>query len=126
MCLFTFGIRFSPILASKALLQVAKDHINEFPRAAQVVQPSFYVDDCLTGAGSLTKAKQLRADHKSLLSFDNSNLMICPSECPKTLGLYWNTAIDTLHVCTPSFDDIKVPTKCQLASAVGRTFDIMG
>ena len=115
--MFTYGIRFSPFLASKALLHVAKDNINEFPRAAQVVQPLFYVDDCLTVADSLTKVKQLRADLNSLLFFENSNLMISPSECP----IYWNTATDTLHVCTPSFNDIKVPTKCQLASAVGRT-----
>ena len=68
MCRVTFGITSSPFLASKALLQVAKDHINEFPWAAQVVQQSFYVDDCLTGADSLTNTKQLRADFNSLLS----------------------------------------------------------
>ncbi len=127
MCRVTFGITSSPFLASKALLQVAEDHKIEFPEASQVVKGSFYVDDCLTGADSLSEAKQLRCDLNSLLSLacftlrkwrsnscelladlpselkevDNSNLVISPSECPKTLGLHWNTSTDTLHVCTP-------------------------
>ena len=152
MCPVTFGITSLPFLASKALLQVAEDHKSEFPEAAQVVQQSFYVDDCLTGANSIPEAKQLRSDLNSLLflacftlrkwrsnspqlledlppelkEIDNSELTISPSECPKTLGLHWNTSTDTLHVCTPTLDDIEVPTKRQLASAVGKTFDIMG
>ncbi len=152
MCRVTFGITSSPFLASKALLQVAEDHKIEFPEASQVVKRSFYVDDCLTGADSLSEAKQLRCDLNSLLSLacftlrkwrsnsrelladlpselkevDNSNLVISPSECPKTLGLHWNTSTDTLHVCTPSLEETQVPTKRQLASAVGKTFDIMG
>ena len=44
-------------LASKALLQVAEDHKSEFAEAAQVVQQSFYMDDCLTRANSLPEAK---------------------------------------------------------------------
>ncbi len=152
MCRVTFGITSSPFLASKALLQVTEDHKNDFVKASQVVQQSFCVDDCLTGADSLAEAKQLRSDINSLLSLacftlrkwrsnsqelladlptelkevDNSDLMISPSECPKTLGLHWNTSTDTLHVCTPVLDDIEIPTKRQLASAVGKTFDVMG
>ena len=140
------------IFASKALLQVAEDHKSEFPEAAQVVQQSFYVDDCLIGANSLPEAKQLRSDLNSLLSLacftlrkwrsnssqlledlppelkevDHSELTISPSECPKTLGLHWKTSTDMLHVCTLTLDDIEVPIKRQLASAVGKTFDIMG
>ena len=41
MCRVTFGITSLPVLASKALLQVAEDHKSEFPEAAQVVQQSF-------------------------------------------------------------------------------------
>ena len=152
MCRVTFGITSSPFLASKALLQVAEDHKSEFPEAARVVQQSFYVDGCLTGANSIPEAKQLRSDLNSLLSLacftlrkwrsnspqllenlppelkevDNSELTISPSECPKTLGLHWNTSTDMLHVCTQTLDDIEVLTKRQLASAVGKTFDIMG
>ncbi len=56
----------------------------------------------------------------------NSDLTISPSERPKALGLHWNTSTDTFHVCTPSLDYTEVPTKRQFASAVGKTFDIMG
>ena len=56
------------ILAIFGLLQVAEDHKSEFPEATQVVQQSFYVDDCLTGANSIPEAKKLKSDLNSLLS----------------------------------------------------------
>ncbi len=86
MCRVTFGITSSPFLASKALLQVAEDHKNTFPKAAQVVNQSFYVDDCLTGADSLTEAKQLRSDLNSLLSLACFTLRKLRSNSPELLS----------------------------------------
>ena len=152
MCRVIFGITSSPFLASQVLLQTAEDHKDQYPDAAAIVQKSFYVDDCLTGADDLDVAKQLRSDLNDLLSLscfnlrkwrsnspellaalppdlkevDNSNLTVTPSDCPKTLGIHWNSSTDSLHVCTPTLSNDKAPTKRQLASAVGRTFDIIG
>ena len=147
----TFGITSSPFLASKVLLQVAEDHAEQYPQAAEVVRNSFYVDDCLTGAATLAEAEQLRSDLNALLSLgcltlrkwrsnspdllalipselkevDSSTLSLSPSDCPKTLGIHWNSSMDTFHVCTPTLTQLEVPTKRQLASAVGKTFDVM-
>ena len=49
-----------------------------------------------------------------------------PTACPKALGIYWNTTHDTLHVATPDLTDSGTPTKRQVASAVARTFDVLG
>ena len=152
MCRVTFGITSSPFLASKVLLQVAEDHAEQYPQAAEVVRNSFYVDDCLTGAATLAEAEQLRSDLNVLLSLgcltlrkwrsnspdllalippelkevDSSTLSLSPSDCAKTLGIHWNSSMDTFHVCTPTLTQLEVPTKRQLASAVGKTFDVMG
>ena len=152
MCRVTFGITSSPFLASQVLPQTAEDHKDQYPDAAAIVQKSFYVDDCLTEADDLDVAKQLRSDLNDLLSLsffnlrkwrsispellaalppdlkevNNSNLNITPSDCPKTIGIHWNSSTDSLHVCTPTLSNDKAPTKRQLASAVGRMFDIMG
>ena len=126
MCHVTFGITSSPFLVSKALLQVAEDHKSEFPAAAQVVQHSFYVDDCLTGANSIPEAKQLTSDLNSLLPLacftlrkwrsnsqqlladlppelkevDNCELTISLSECPKNwayTGILPLTCFTSVH-----------------------------
>jgi len=48
----TFGVAASPFVATKALQQTADDFADKFPKAAETVSTSFYVDDCLTGAES--------------------------------------------------------------------------
>ena len=62
LCHVTYGITSSPFPASQVLLQTAEDHKDQYPDAAAIVQKSFYVDDCLTGADDLDVAKQLRSD----------------------------------------------------------------
>ncbi len=151
-CRVTFGITSSPFLASKVLLQTAEDHKDQYPEAAKVVQTTFYVDDCLTGADNIQDALQLSEDLNALLSLacfnlrkwrsnsselldslspdlketDNSMLSISPSDFPKTLGVHWDSFTDTLHVCTPDLSDLPTPTKRQLALALGRIFYFMG
>ena len=47
----TFGVSASSFAANMSVKRNALDHALEFPKAADVVKTSFYVDDCLTGAG---------------------------------------------------------------------------
>ena len=68
MARLTFGVTSSPFLASSVLRQVADDYKEEFPLAAEIVHSTFYVDDCLTGASSLSEALNIREQLNSLLS----------------------------------------------------------
>ena len=55
----TFGVTSSPFLATQVLRQVAKDHKNQYPRAAKI-SSNFYVDDCLTGVASPEEAIEIQ------------------------------------------------------------------
>ena len=44
----TFGVSFSPILASQVLRQTTDDHQIKYPKAARLIKEDFYVDDVLT------------------------------------------------------------------------------
>ena len=56
----TFGINCSPFLATAVLQQIAKDHGQELPQAANAILRDIYVDDCVTGASSIEEAISLR------------------------------------------------------------------
>ena len=64
----TFGVSASSFAANMAVKQNALDFATEFPNAAKVVDKSFYVDDCLTGANSITEAVTLQTQLHSLFS----------------------------------------------------------
>ena len=51
-----------------------------------------------------------------------------PTESPKVLGIYmyWNPVKDTIHVATLELKEEGALTKCQVTSAVARTFNILG
>ncbi len=147
----TFGVTSSPFLATQVLLQVAKDHQEQYPRAAKIIA-NFYVDDCLTGAATSTEAKEVQEELIALLRCacmwlrkwrsndasvvknvptnmredDGVQLFSPPAECHKALGLHWDTRKDTLHVSTPTFNVDDEPTKRKIASDVAKTFDLLG
>ena len=60
----TFGVSASSFAANMSVKRNAMDHALEFPKAANVVETAFYVDDCLTGANSVEEAIDL---HQQLL-----------------------------------------------------------
>ncbi len=62
----TFGVTSSPFLATQVLRQVAKDHQEQYPRAAKIIA-NFYVDDCLTGAATSTEAIEVQEELIALL-----------------------------------------------------------
>ena len=64
----TFGVAGSSFAANMAVFQNAKDHQSLYPKAAEVVHSSFYVDDCLTGATTVSDAIKLREDLQELFS----------------------------------------------------------
>ncbi len=74
MTRLTFGITSSPFIAAQTLQHIASDNAELYPQAAEVVQKNFYVDDCLTGAESVTEATELRAQLNGLLGQGNMQL----------------------------------------------------
>ena len=55
----TFGVSALSFAANMALKQNANNFATKFPDAAKVVDKSFYVNDCLTGADSIAEAVTL-------------------------------------------------------------------
>ena len=65
MTCVTFGVSDSSFAANMSVKHNAADNPLEFPKAANVIETSFYVDDCLTGADSVEEAMDL---HQQLLN----------------------------------------------------------
>lgn len=148
----TFGVTSSPFLATQVLRQLAEDYREEYPEAAHLIETSFYVDDCLTGASTHQEAQHLReslcelmtkasmtlrkwrsnsSELKAtipdvLLEKEERQLISSPLSCHKALGVHWDTEADTLHVATPTLDENAEPTKRQVLSDIARTFDVIG
>ena len=71
----------SPFLSTKVLRQAAADYKEEFPKAAEVINNSFYVDDCLTGLATLEDAKELQVGLNQLLSKPGMTLRKWRTNC---------------------------------------------
>ncbi|XP_062537725.1 uncharacterized protein LOC134206062 [Armigeres subalbatus] len=149
----TYGTAAAPFLATRTILQLAKDEENRFPSASKAVVKSFYVDDVLTGADTLEHAQQLKTDLIDLLGrggFElhkwcaNNEEIIAdiPIETRekhlkfedndingviKTLGILWNPAEDNFlfHV-QPINENDECPTKRMILSETAKIFDPLG
>ncbi|XP_011871024.1 PREDICTED: uncharacterized protein LOC105563753, partial [Vollenhovia emeryi] len=55
----TYGLACAPFLAMRVLRQLADDEETRYPLAAAVIRRDVYMDDVLTGADSLTDAREL-------------------------------------------------------------------
>ena len=127
MTRLTFGVKSSPP-------SLKADHWQEFPRAAKLVSMDFYVDDCLTGADSVSEAisaweelnslfgKARMTLSRTLLNIlatvpeelkekTDLNINFLPAEHGEALGPSWNTRKDTLSVSV-------VPLQSPLQSSV--------
>ena len=85
MTRLTFGVACLPFLATQVLRQIAEDHREEFPEAAEAVSTCFYVDDCLTGANSEEETVQLATELCSLLMKGQMTLRKWRSDSPAVL-----------------------------------------
>lgn len=63
----TFGTASAPYLAVRALNQVACDHQNRYPLAANRVPKEFYMDDLMTGCQNADEGLNLYKEMKALL-----------------------------------------------------------
>ena len=146
----TFGVTSSPFLATQVLRHVAKDHKNQYPRAAKIIS-NFYVNDCLMGEATPEEAIEIQEELIALLccagmwrlkmrlsdlsmvenvpsnmSEDEDHQIIAPpAECHKALGLHWDTKKDTLPVSTPTLTTNDNSTKERIESDVAKTLDLL-
>lgn len=152
MTRLTFGVASSPFVATKVLHQLADDHQHDHPLGASLIKEAFYVDDCLTGAPTLSLAQATVKDLCAIFSkaqmvlrkfrSNNSDLLLSiptelrettdlslptePDAWAKALGVHWNTISDVFFVATPDSSLQYTPTKRYVSAMVARTFDVMG
>ena len=120
----TFGLAASFFAANMSMKQNALDFAHEFPLAVKVVNESFYVDDCLTGADTIEEAIELQTQLQSLLlkgdfllrKWNSNNTLVLESIPPelqdprmthtihdtsdytKTLGIELNPQLDHFRI----------------------------
>ncbi|XP_058816835.1 uncharacterized protein LOC131680128 [Topomyia yanbarensis] len=63
----TYGTASAPFLATRALLQLARDEREKYPLAARVIEESFYVDNALFGSNDFQQAINIQAELIQLL-----------------------------------------------------------
>ena len=126
------------------------DNAVEYPLAAKSIEISFYVDDGLTGAGSVQEATELQHQlHFSPSGFllrkwnssDPHAIQHLPAELKdtkptqemptadeytKTLGIQWNALKDCFKLSVPSPSPLDPLTKRGLVLNIARTFDTLG
>lgn len=148
----TYGTAAAPFLATRALLQLAKDERDRFPLAAHLVEEYFYVDNALYGSNNFQEAELMRDQLIALLQSGGMHLHKWASNTPKlldpipivdrdtsvnigdsgvneiikTLGLMWDPNTDELVFLTNYISDIEIPTKRQVLSIIARVFDPLG
>ena len=148
----TFGVSASSYAANMSVKQNSLDFSSDYPLAASVVDKSFYVDDCLSGADTPEEAIEL---HRQLLGlfgrggfalrkWNSSDLTVLQqiplelrdsqsvhviqssSEYTKTLGIAWNRSSDHFCLTIADLPPLQNLTKRTLVSNIAKTFDVLG
>ena len=152
MTRLTFGISALSFIANMCLKQNVIDFGSQYPKAAQEVETSFYVDDYLRGGNSQQEAIQLQGEMHALLlkggfllrkwscsdphvleSFptdlrdsEASVILSHSDQSIKTLGIEWNALCEHFRVHVTKLPPIESMTKRSLVSDVTKTFDALG
>lgn len=146
----TYGTKAAPFLAMMTLRQLAEDERDKFPEAAKVIEESFYMDDLVHGASSLSTAQRLQQDLIDLLKLGGFNLRKWASndsrllqsrdsdyhdqesksfqqtESTKTLGLRWNPKHDNFTFISKIESSNTNITKRKILSDMSKIFDPLG
>lgn len=68
LCTVTYGTSCAPFLAMRCLHQLADDIKSESPEVSRILKEDFYVDDLVTGASDISKAKELKHQLETVLN----------------------------------------------------------
>ncbi|XP_048522596.1 uncharacterized protein LOC125504514, partial [Dendroctonus ponderosae] len=145
----TYGTSCASFLAIRALRQVAIDMKDQYPTVSNTILSHFYVDDLLSGSSSVEEANQTIKDLTRILQsygfnlrkfvssspqvLDNihgnqsasTNKVISDDKTIKTLGLTWNSHLDTFQYTFHITPHTRV-TKRTILSTVAKIFDPLG
>ncbi|XP_050493066.1 uncharacterized protein LOC126874753 [Bombus huntii] len=139
----------APDLAIRCLKQLAEDEGHRFPRAAQILQRDFYVDDVLTGAETKDEALTLRTELTNLLQLAGLNIrkwasndndllhglsleetnhqhLLGDSQTLKTLGVFWNSSDDSILYSVEVKPTPSPVTKRIISSEIAKIYDPLG
>lgn len=148
----TYGTASAPYLAIRCLLQLSKENAENFPIASKIIARDFYIDDLLTGADSEDEVLQIQKDVSGILASAgfqlrkwisndstllkkftmNKNLEV--NVLPigedinnKTLGVYWNAALDFIQYSVPvnQYNSSQI-TKRNILSVICQIYDPLG
>mgnify|MGYP004575736021 CR=1 FL=1 len=145
----TFGLSGAPYLAIRCLKQLAQDEGHRFPKAAEILQRDFYVDDALTGAPTRKEAFALREELTQILqtaglkirqwaSNDpsllrdlppdaiNEKLYLGDSSTLKTLGIVWDATRDLIQYSVKTTTPPSRITKRYICSEIAKIYDPLG
>lgn len=147
----TFGTAAAPYLAVRTLHQVAYDHGEAYPLAADRVLKDFYMDDLLTGCETVDEGEKIYNELNEMLGkagfelqkwctnneqlmnrFNNgeniseATVQLKLDTVMKVLGLTWNREADTFEYAV-QLPPLQVPiTKRRMISDISRLFDPLG
>ncbi|XP_051165958.1 uncharacterized protein LOC127284527 [Leptopilina boulardi] len=144
----TYGTSAAPFLAIRCLKELAKDEGANYPEAARTLEEDFYVDDALTGSNTVEEAQQLQGDliqltqrgglhlckwrSNKLELIENSSdpvdsdLRLDLETSSKTLGVMWNTKLDTLYFKVTADQEKKIISKRSMLSKIAKVYDPCG
>ncbi|XP_036345849.1 uncharacterized protein LOC118755109, partial [Rhagoletis pomonella] len=145
----TYGTSCAPYLATKCLLQLARDESSRFPIGAAVTLKDFYVDNLMTGASTVNEVIAIKQQVTSLLSsggfplrkFASNHMHVIEdvpqedreksvklgdSEYVKTLGLKWSPVEDIFIFSYNNRSSQSKATKRSILSQIASFFDPLG
>lgn len=146
----TYGVKSSPFLANRTIIQIADDYSSQYPLASHFLKTMCYIDDIFVSTDTLDEARRIQdelikllgaggfelrkwiSNHPSLIShFPSSHLQNIPLSMDledsipiKILGLRWNPSFDTFSFDVQYLD--RSCTKRILLSEMSRIFDPLG
>lgn len=145
----TFGVSSSSFAANMCMKQNAMDFAQKYP---SIVQDSFYVDDCQTGADSVKQGIEVHEQLQGLFSeaelllrkWNSSSPAVleasaelCDSQTcltisdvddtyAKTLGVEWHSVMDHFCLGLSSHLPVESLTKRTLVSGITKIYDVLG
>nr|CAI5833897.1 unnamed protein product [Callosobruchus analis] len=91
----TFGFCCSPFLALRTLKELAVTESHRFPRAAEILENSVFVDDIVSGANDISEALKLQGELISLLKCGGFELKKWMSNVPDLLQSVSQSVLQT-------------------------------
>ncbi|XP_063989077.1 uncharacterized protein LOC135168628 [Diachasmimorpha longicaudata] len=145
----TFGVTSSAFLAIRTLHKLADDEKERYPRAAEELKENLYVDDFMSGAEEIERARMIRDKMIDVLKLGGFNIrqwasnseqvlegldeeninkkFLLDKNCAlKTLGVSWHAKEDKIFYSVEPIGISAKLTKRNILSEIAKIFDPLG